>query len=61
MKNPNLYMKHLYRFALVMLFAFASTLSAVASDFEVDGICYNILSSEDLTCEVVLRDGYYSG
>ena len=34
--------------------------AAGAADFEVDGICYNILSSEDKTVEVTSR-AYYSG
>lgn len=40
--------------ALILLMV--SMLKASAYDFEVDGLYYNILSEEDLTCELTMQD-----
>lgn len=42
----------------LMLFALSASFSAYAYDFKVDGICYDVISTTDLTCKVVR--GYYS-
>ena len=49
-------MKHLF----TMLLALVAT-TASAQDFEVDGICYNILSQDDRTVEVTESHYEYAG
>ena len=49
------YFRHLF-FALFIL----CTTVATAHDFEVDGICYNILSKEDKTVEVTYKGTSFS-
>ena len=38
-----------------------ASLASFAYDFEVDGIYYNVLSKDDLTCEVASGDNSYTG
>ena len=52
-------MKHYLRLFILVLTSFFSTSSLLAYDFEVDGIYYNVLSLEDLTCEVTYKDTNY--
>ena len=40
---------------LATIVVLLSSISASAYDFEVDGICYNVTSSTDLTVEVTYR------
>ena len=49
-------MKHLFTMLLALVAATAS-----AQDFEVDGICYNILSEDDKTVEVTENPNDYAG
>ena len=49
------HLKHLFT-ALLLLFS----LTATAHEFEVDGVCYNILSGEDKTVEVAYRGTSYN-
>ena len=42
---------------LLSLMLLVASLASFAHDFKVDGIYYNILSNEDLTCEVTSDDG----
>ena len=49
-------MKHLFTMMLALIAATAS-----AQDFEVNGICYNILSEDDRTVEVTSNYGSYAG
>ena len=51
-----LFMKHLFTMLLALVAATAS-----AQDFEVDGICYNILSEDDRTVMVTESPYGYSG
>ncbi len=50
-------MKHCY---LTLLLALLLSSAAHAHNFEVDGIYYNITSSEDLTVEVTYKGGSYT-
>lgn len=43
--------------ALLCLFS----ITAFAADFEVDGISYNILSTDEHTCEVTSNSSNYAG
>ena len=52
-------MKHMRHW--LMMVALLCGLTANAYDFEVDGIYYNIISSSDLTVEVILGSNKYSG
>ena len=58
-------MKHSLHLFILVLTSFFSTTSLFAYDFEVDGICYNVLSAEEGTCEVTYKElynsNYYSG
>ena len=49
-------MKHLFTMLLALIAA-----TATAQDFEVDGICYNILSEDDRTVEVTESPYGYAG
>ena len=49
-------MKHLFTMLLALVAATTS-----AKDFEVDGICYNILSEDDKTVEVTENPNDYAG
>ena len=49
-------MKHLFIMMLALIAATAS-----AQDFEVNGICYNILSEDDRTVAVTSNYGSYAG
>lgn len=53
--------KTLYRIILIVLAIWFFIPSAYAYDFCVDGICYNILSKEELTCEVTSNPDVYKG
>ncbi|MBQ0049627.1 MAG: leucine-rich repeat domain-containing protein, partial [Bacteroidales bacterium] len=44
---------------LLSLMLLVASLASFAYDFEVDGIYYNVLSKDDLTCEVTSRDNNY--
>lgn len=44
-------LKHLFLTAILLL----ASVSTFAYDFEVDGIYYNVLSREDMTCEVTYK------
>lgn len=46
---------------LLSMMLLVASFSSFASDFEVDGIYYNVLSKDDLTCEVVSGTNEYSG
>lgn len=48
-------MKTAFIRAFVLIFALIPYLYATASDFEVDGLYYNILSEEDRTIEVTYK------
>ncbi len=48
-----------YRLSLLALFVLVGSSAMWAHDFEVDGIYYNITSSEDKTVEVTFRGEYY--
>ena len=53
-------MKHNYfKYLFIVLFISCTTV-ATAHDFEVDGICYNILSEEDKTVEVTYKGTSFS-
>ena len=54
--REELFMKHLFTMLLTLVAATAS-----AQDFEVDGICYNILSEDDRTVMVTESPYGYSG
>ena len=54
--REEMFMKHLF----TMLLALVAT-TASAQDFEVDGICYNILSQDDRTVEVTESHYEYAG
>lgn len=43
---------------IVLTVMLLATMPIIAYDFEVDGICYNILSVSDLTCEVAEGKSY---
>ena len=45
---------------LATIVVLLGSISTSAADFEVDGICYNVTSSTDLTVEVTCDDDYYS-
>ena len=49
-------MKHLFTMLLTLV-----AVTASAQDFEVDGICYNILSEDDMTVEVTENPNDYAG
>lgn len=46
---------------LITIVVLLFSITAKAYDFEVDGIYYDILSSEDLTVEVVSGNNGYTG
>lgn len=52
-----LYLKHLMLLVAMLL----SSITTVAYDFKVDDIYYNIVSIEDLTCEVTSGENAYTG
>jgi len=53
--------RYIHRLA-ALITALFSTLSIFAYDFEVDGICYNVVSLQDLTAEIAKPTNYkYSG
>lgn len=54
--REELFMKHLFTMLLALVAA-----TATAQDFEVDGICYNILSQDDMTVEVTESPYDYAG
>ena len=54
--REELFMKHLFTMLLALVAATAS-----AQDFEVDGICYDILSEDDKTVEVTENPNDYAG
>ena len=54
--REELFMKHLFTMLLALI-----AVTASAQDFEVDGICYNILSEDDRTVEVTGSPYGYSG
>lgn len=43
---------------LFIVFGLLSSFQAFAYDFEVDGFYYNIVSLDDLTCEITFREQY---
>ena len=53
-------MKHNYIKLMLSVLLCIATLSVSAHDFEVDGIYYNITSSQDLTVAVTYRGSSYS-
>ncbi len=54
--REELFMKHLFTMLLTLV-----AVTASAQDFEVDGICYNILSEDDMTVEVTENPNDYAG
>ena len=48
-----------FRFSLLVLMLLIGSSAMWAHDFEVDGIYYNITSSENKTVEVTFRGEYY--
>lgn len=53
-------MKHNYIKLMLLVLLCIVSLSTSAHNFEVDGIYYNITSSEDLTVAVTYRGSYSS-
>ncbi len=49
------------KFLFLTLALMMSLFAMAATDFEVDGICYGILSEDELTAEVVYNNGAYEG
>lgn len=52
-------MKNVIKKVLCTLFSLALSANVSAHDFEVDGICYDVVSLTDLTCIVVKKYNHY--
>ena len=53
--------RRMFKFMFLVAVSLLGSLNASAYDFEVDGIYYNVLSAENLTCEVTNGDRMYQG
>lgn len=54
-------MKHIIRYALLIIVLFNLNIKSYAYDFTVDGIYYNVTSFTDMTCSVTSGDIGYAG
>lgn len=54
--NNITFMKQVITRMLMLIVVLSTTLSALSYDFEVDGLYYNVVSLENLTCEVTCSD-----